>query len=134
MPRARCRPRPTPADRIFRLDRPTDHQRDEIVFRELLVDLVGALAVAVAKDRDAVGKRQNLRQPVAHIDDRQRPPATMRRMIPLSFSTPEMSRLEVGSSSSRTFGFAANALTISRNCRCEAFNCPTSASGEMPRS
>ena len=56
--------------RIFRLDRPSDHERDQIVFRQRLIDLVGALADAVAKNCDAVGKRQDLRQPVADIDDR----------------------------------------------------------------
>ena len=32
------------------------------------VDFVGSLAFAVAEDGDAVGERQDLRQPVAHID------------------------------------------------------------------
>ena len=58
------------ADGIFRVDRAAHHQGDEIVLREPVVDIVGALAFAVAQNGHPVGESEGLRQSVAHIDDR----------------------------------------------------------------
>ena len=56
--------------RIFSFDRPPDHQRDQISFRQLVVDVVGALPHAVAQNGHPVGERQDFRQAVTDIDDR----------------------------------------------------------------
>ena len=133
-PRARCSVDAVVGSRrIFRLDRPADHQRDQIVLRQRLVDLVGALADAVAEDGDAVGERQDLRQPVADIDDRRArgdDPADDAAQL-----------LDAGKVEARGRLVEQQHLRV-RGQRLDDFEelalrgvrLPTSASGEMPRS
>ena len=57
-------------DGKFLLDRSTDHQPNEIALGKTIVDRVGPLAYAVAKDRHAIGQGQDFRQAMTDVDDR----------------------------------------------------------------
>ena len=100
----------------------------EIVLGESSLDRVGAVADAVAEDGDAIGEVENLRQPVADIDDAV-PSAVSRRTIAVSLATPSRSSDEVGSSRSSTFGLRDQRLDDFEELPLGGVSSPTSASG-----
>ena len=61
--------RPTLLGRKLSLDRPPNHERDQVLLREVLGGFVRALPHAVAQHGNALGERENLGQAMADVND-----------------------------------------------------------------